>query len=90
MLMLGWKSSDQLWEIFSDRPLENVEVDVEVVVYQAVAHAGGGTPRDLRQRCAALGSDALGGLADDLDELRQREPEQLVVVEVAALLIRAP
>jgi hypothetical protein len=59
------------------------------VVHEAVAHAGGGTPRHLGQRCAAFGRDALGGFADDLDELGQREPEQLVVVEVAALLVRA-
>jgi hypothetical protein len=56
------------------------------VVYEAVAHAGGGAPGDLGHRCPAFGRDALGCLADDLDELGQREPEQLVVVEVAALL----
>jgi hypothetical protein len=58
-------------------------------MHQAVAHAAGGTPRDLGHVCATFGRDALGGLADDLDELRQREPEQLVVIEVAALLVRA-
>ncbi len=31
----------------------------------------------------------LGRFADDLDELGQREPEQLVVVQVCALLVLA-
>ena len=37
-------------------------------------------------RCPAFGADALGGLADDLDELGQCEPEELVMIEIAALL----
>jgi hypothetical protein len=59
------------------------------VVDEAVAHARGGAPRNLGHGCPALGADALGGLADDLDELGQREPEQFVVIKVMALLILA-
>jgi hypothetical protein len=88
-LDVGWQGGEQLREVLGDRLPEDVEVDVEVVVDESVAHAGGGAPRDLGHRCAALGADAFGGLADDLDELGQREPEQLVVVEVAALLALA-
>lgn len=63
---------------------QQVEVDVEVVVAEAVPHPGGGSPRDLRVGGADFRADLLGGLSDNLDELGQREPEQFVAVEVSS------
>jgi hypothetical protein len=85
-LVLAREDGEQLREVLGDRLPEDVEVDVEVVVDKAVAHARGGAPRNLRHRCPALRADALGGLADDFDELGQREPEQFVVIEVRRCL----
>jgi hypothetical protein len=56
------------------------------VVDEAVAHAGGGAPGNIGQGGATGDADALGGFTDDLDQLGQGESEQLIVVEVDALL----
>ncbi len=40
-------------------------------------------------RGAEFRADVFGRFADDLDDLGQREPEQLVVVQVCALLVPA-
>lgn len=61
--------------------------DVEVVVDEAVAHACCDSPWHLGVGSAELRADVLGGFADDLDQLREGEPEQLVVVEVCAVLV---
>ena len=87
--VLGREDGEQLREVFGDRLPEDVEVDVEVVVDEAVAHAGGGAPGDRGHRCPAFGADTPGGLADDLDELGQCEPKELVMIEITALLALA-
>lgn len=49
---------------------------------EPVPHTGSGSPRHIRMIGADVGTDVLRSLANNLDQLRQREPEQFVVVEV--------
>lgn len=71
-------------QIDGDRRPKDVEIDVEVVVDQAVAGAGGSAPGDLGVLLPCLFGDELGRFADDLDQLREPEPKEFVGLQVVA------
>jgi hypothetical protein len=68
-------------KVVRQRLPQYVEVDVEVVAYEPVAHPGRLRPRDVRMFFFRLGADLLRCLADDLDQLGQSESQHVVVVE---------
>ncbi len=81
-LLSWWQHLQQLREILGDSGPKDVQVDVEVVVDEPVAHPSGCRPRDLWVVRAGWSADLFGRLADDLDQFGQPESEQFVFFEV--------
>lgn len=69
VVIVGGQGAQQLGEVFADGLPQNVEVDVVVVVDQAVTHTCGSFPLDIGTCGSSLRADPLGRLADDLDGL---------------------
>jgi hypothetical protein len=80
-----WQGLEQAREVFGHRLPQDIEVDVEVVVDEAVTHASGSGPGDSGFGGPQFGADLLGSFADDLDEFGNGESQQLVTVEVCPL-----
>lgn len=71
---------NQSGNVLVDDLPDQVEVDVEVTVDDAVAQSDDLTPWDFRISTVGVGRDARGGFADDFEN-----PENCVLVQVAVL-----
>ncbi len=79
----GWQEGRK---VLGDNVPDDLLVNIEIGVDEAIPHAGDVGPRYLRELLPAFRRDACGGLADDFDILDQAEQEHAVVGEVLAAM----
>ena len=80
--------TDERGDVLTDNLPDEIKVDVEVAVHDAVTQPDDLTPRDVRVGTACALADARGGFADDLEGLEDRELVEVLPAELRVVVLR--